>query len=122
MERENNNIQASESKRLRLDYEEITPCLKEVTLVWESMLGTQARSKVKVNTDTVHAAVGQGVPRQYRGEVWKFLSEQFLLSQSVPVRPPANNRPYKELLKQLTSQQHAILIDLGEPYTLNPTP
>ncbi|XP_045075955.1 TBC1 domain family member 1 isoform X2 [Coregonus clupeaformis] len=120
MERENNKIQASESKRLRLDYEEITPCLKDVTLVWESMLGTQARSKVKFNTDTVHAAVGQGVPRQYRGEVWKFLSEQYLLRQMVPLRPPAIDTPYKDLLKQLTSQQHAILIDLGRTFPTHP--
>uniref|UniRef100_A0AAZ3SS99 TBC1 domain family member 4 n=1 Tax=Oncorhynchus tshawytscha TaxID=74940 RepID=A0AAZ3SS99_ONCTS len=120
MERENNKIQASESKRQRLDYEEITPCLKDVTLVWESMLGTQARSKVKFNTDTVHSAVEQGVPRQYRGEVWKFLSEQFVLRQPVPVRSPSDNRPYKELLKQLTSQQHAILIDLGRTFPTHP--
>ncbi|KAL1023996.1 hypothetical protein UPYG_G00050040 [Umbra pygmaea] len=120
MERENNKIQASESKRLRLDYEEITPCLKDVTLVWESMLGTPARSTVKFNMDTIRTAVGQGVPRQYRGEVWKFLSEQYLLSQTVPSRPPANNMPYKELLKQLTSQQHAILIDLGRTFPTHP--
>lgn len=54
-----------------------------------------------------------GVPRQHRGEIWKFLSEQYLLKQTVPSRPPAIDTPYKELLKQLTSQQHAILIDLG---------
>uniref|UniRef100_A0A6Q2XYJ7 TBC1 domain family member 4 n=1 Tax=Esox lucius TaxID=8010 RepID=A0A6Q2XYJ7_ESOLU len=120
MERENNKIQASESKRLRLDYEEITPCLKDVTLVWEGMLGTPARSTVKFNRDTIHTAVGQGVPRQFRGEVWKFLSEQYLLSQTVPSRTPANNTPYKELLKQLTSQQHAILIDLGRTFPTHP--
>lgn len=55
-----------------------------------------------------------GVPRQHRGEIWKFLSEQYLLRQEVPsAKPPNNDAPYKELLKQLTSQQHAILIDLG---------
>lgn len=55
-----------------------------------------------------------GVPRQHRGEIWKFLSEQYLLRQQVPsAKPPNNDVPYKELLKQLTSQQHAILIDLG---------
>lgn len=55
-----------------------------------------------------------GVPRQHRGEIWKFLSEQYLLRQEVPsAKPPNNDTPYKELLKQLTSQQHAILIDLG---------
>lgn len=57
-------LTASESdlqnKRLKLDYEEITPCLKEVTLVWEKMLGTPGRSKVKFDTETIHAAVAQG--------------------------------------------------------------
>lgn len=124
MERENQKLQASESdlqnKRLKLDYEEITPCLKEVTLVWEKMLGTSGRAKVKFDSETIHAAVAQGVPRQHRGEIWKFLSEQFLLRQTVPSRPPANDSPYKELLKQLTSQQHAILIDLGRTFPTHP--
>uniref|UniRef100_A0A3Q1AYF9 TBC1 domain family member 1 n=1 Tax=Amphiprion ocellaris TaxID=80972 RepID=A0A3Q1AYF9_AMPOC len=124
METENQKLQASESdlqnKRLKLDYEEITPCLKEVTLVWEKMLGTPGRAKVKFDTDTIHAAVAQGVPRQHRGEIWKFLSEQYLLRQTVPSRPPSNHTPYKELLKQLTSQQHAILIDLGRTFPTHP--
>ncbi|KAM3624348.1 uncharacterized protein V6R79_022274 [Siganus canaliculatus] len=124
MERENQKLQASESdlqnKRLKLDYEEITPCLKDVTLVWEKMLGTPGRAKVKFDAETIHAAVAQGVPRQHRGEIWKFLSEQYLLRQTVPSRPPANHTPYKELLKQLTSQQHAILIDLGRTFPTHP--
>ncbi|KAK2918996.1 hypothetical protein Q8A73_003367 [Channa argus] len=124
MERENQKLQASESdlqnKRLKLDYEEITPCLKEVTLVWEKMLGTTGRAKIKFDTETIHAAVAQGVPRQHRGEIWKFLSEQYRLKQAVPSRPPANDTPYKELLKQLTSQQHAILIDLGRTFPTHP--
>ncbi|XP_067353203.1 TBC1 domain family member 1 isoform X2 [Channa argus] len=62
----------------------------------------------------------QGVPRQHRGEIWKFLSEQYRLKQAVPSRPPANDTPYKELLKQLTSQQHAILIDLGRTFPTHP--
>lgn len=124
MESENQKLQASESdlqnKRLKLDYEEITPCLKEVTVVWEKLLSTPGRTKVKFETETIHAAVAQGVPRQQRGEIWKFLSEQYLLRQTVPSRPPSNQTPYKELLKQLTSQQHAILIDLGRTFPTHP--
>ncbi|KAM9450209.1 TBC1 domain family member 1 isoform 2-T2 [Clarias gariepinus] len=125
MERENQKLQASESdlqsRRLKLDYDEITPCLKDVTLVWEKMLSTPGRSKVKFDTDKIHMAVGQGVPRQHRGEIWKFLSEQYLLRQQVPsAKPPNNDVPYKELLKQLTSQQHAILIDLGRTFPTHP--
>ncbi|XP_061685237.1 TBC1 domain family member 1 isoform X2 [Syngnathoides biaculeatus] len=124
MERENQKLQASESdlqnKRLKLDYEEITPCLKEITLVWEKMLGTPGRAKVKFDSETVRASVAQGVPRQHRGEIWKFLSEQYLLKQTTASRPPANGAPYKELLKQLTSHQHAILIDLGRTFPTHP--
>lgn len=49
-----------QNKRLKLDYEEITPCLKEVTLVWEKMLGTPGRAKVKFDAETIHTAVAQG--------------------------------------------------------------
>uniref|UniRef100_A0A8C1RWD3 TBC1 (tre-2/USP6, BUB2, cdc16) domain family, member 1 n=1 Tax=Cyprinus carpio TaxID=7962 RepID=A0A8C1RWD3_CYPCA len=63
----------------------------------------------------------QGVPRQHRGEIWKLLSEQYLLRKEVPsTKPPNSNTPYKELLKQLTSQQHAILIDLGRTFPTHP--
>ncbi|XP_051559868.1 TBC1 domain family member 1-like isoform X3 [Myxocyprinus asiaticus] len=125
MERENQKLQASESdlqcRRLKLDYDEITLCLKDVTLVWERMLSTTGRSKVKFETEEIHRAVGQGVPRQHRGEIWKFLSEQYLLRQEVPTsKPPNNDTPYKELLKQLTTQQHAILIDLGRTFPTHP--
>lgn len=55
---------ASESdlqcRRIKLDYEEITPCLKDVTLVWERMLSTTGRSKVRFDTEEIHKAVGQG--------------------------------------------------------------
>lgn len=56
----------------------------------------------------------KGVPRHHRGEIWKFLAEQFHLKHPFPSKQQPRDVPYKELLKQLTSQQHAILIDLGK--------
>ena len=50
------------NKRLKLDYEEITPCLKEVTTVWEKILSTPGRSKIKFDMEKMHSAVGQGKP------------------------------------------------------------
>lgn len=74
-----NAVAASESnlhnKRLKLDYEEITPCLKEVTLVWEKLLGTPERPKVKVDMEIIQAAVAQG--KVYRNQY--ILSESFIL-------------------------------------------
>ncbi|KFP84023.1 TBC1 domain family member 1, partial [Acanthisitta chloris] len=124
MEKENQKLQASENnlqnRRLKLDYEEITPCLKEVTLIWEKMLSTPGRSKVKFDVEKIHSAVGQGVPRHHRGEIWKFLAEQYHLKHQFPSKQPPKDIPYKELLKQLTSQQHAILIDLGRTFPTHP--
>ncbi|XP_078402272.1 TBC1 domain family member 1 isoform X6 [Cetorhinus maximus] len=124
MEKENQKLQASESdlqnKRLKLDYEEITLCLKEVTLVWEKMLNVPARSTVKFDMENIHAAMGQGVPRQHRGEIWKLLAEQHQLRYQLPVKQQPKDTPYEELLKQLTSHQHAILIDLGRTFPTHP--
>jgi len=55
-----------------------------------------------------------GVPRHHRGEIWKFLAEQYHLKHQFSSKQQPKDTPYKELLKQLTSQQHAILIDLGK--------
>ncbi|XP_032189962.1 TBC1 domain family member 1 isoform X2 [Mustela erminea] len=124
MEKENQKLQASENdllnKRLKLDYEEITPCLKEVTTVWEKMLSTPGRSKIKFDMEKMHSAVGQGVPRHLRGEIWKFLAEQYRLQHQFPSKQQPKDTPYKELLKRLTSQQHAILIDLGRTFPTHP--
>ncbi|XP_045139965.1 TBC1 domain family member 1 isoform X4 [Echinops telfairi] len=124
MEKENQKLQASEhdllNKRLKLDYEEITPCLREVTTVWEKMLSTPGRSKTKFDMEKLHSAVGQGVPRHHRGEIWKFLAEQCHLRHQFPSKQRPRDTPYKELLKQLTSQQHAILIDLGRTFPTHP--
>ncbi|XP_025893258.1 TBC1 domain family member 1 isoform X2 [Nothoprocta perdicaria] len=124
MEKENQKLQASENnlqnRRLKLDYEEITPCLKDVTLIWEKMLSTPGRSKIKFDVEKIHSAVGQGIPRHHRGEIWKFLAEQYHLKHQFPCKQPPKDTPYKELLKQLTSQQHAILIDLGRTFPTHP--
>ncbi|NWU98868.1 TBCD1 protein, partial [Upupa epops] len=124
MEKENQKLQASENnlqnRRLKLDYEEITPCLKEVTLIWEKMLSAPGRSKTKFDVEKIHSAVGQGVPRHHRGEIWKFLAEQYHLKHQFASKQQPKDTPYKELLKQLTSQQHAILIDLGRTFPTHP--
>lgn len=48
--------------------------------------------------------------------MWHFLAEQYCLK--IPPIDTTNfpnyNVPYEDLLKQLTSHQHAILIDLGK--------
>jgi hypothetical protein len=61
-----------------------------------------------------------GIPRSKRGEVWLYLAERHC-AQTPPFdcsNFPNYNAHYEDLLKQLTSQQHAILIDLGNPLSM----
>ena len=59
-----------------------------------------------------------GVPQRKRGDIWRLLVEQYPKHnpgcQKAPPHCPAYNMPYDDLLKQLTTHQHAILIDLGK--------
>lgn len=58
-----------------------------------------------------------GVPRYKRGDVWIFCAEQYRLTNKVACEVTDSefslNTPYSELVSQLTTQQHAILTDLG---------
>uniref|UniRef100_A0A667G8A7 TBC1 domain family member 1 n=1 Tax=Lynx canadensis TaxID=61383 RepID=A0A667G8A7_LYNCA len=87
----------------------------QVTTVWEKMLSTPGRSKLSL---TWKKCIG--VPRHHRGEIWKFLAEQHHLKHQFPSKQQPKDTPYKELLKRLTSQQHAILIDLGRTFPTHP--
>uniref|UniRef100_A0A8B9HTC6 TBC1 domain family, member 4 n=1 Tax=Astyanax mexicanus TaxID=7994 RepID=A0A8B9HTC6_ASTMX len=58
----------------------------------------------------------EGVPKGRRGEVWLLLSQQYRLRHRLPQRQQAPDTPYQDLLKQLTAQQHSILVDLGRTF------
>ena len=49
-----------EAKRIKLDYEEITPCLKEVTKVWDEMMRNPGRPEVKFDNDRLLGALKAG--------------------------------------------------------------
>ncbi|XP_071950636.1 TBC1 domain family member 1-like isoform X2 [Antedon mediterranea] len=105
-------------KRQKLDYEEITPCLKDVTRTWEKILSKPDRSRVRFDPYLIADAVREGVPRQKRGEIWLFLAEQYMISNTIT---ECDDMPrYNSLLSQLTTHQHAILIDLGRTYPTHP--
>uniref|UniRef100_A0A8C5G7Z6 Rab-GAP TBC domain-containing protein n=1 Tax=Gouania willdenowi TaxID=441366 RepID=A0A8C5G7Z6_GOUWI len=58
----------------------------------------------------------EGIPKSRRGEVWLLLCQQYRLRHRQPQRPQASETSYQDLLKQLTAQQHAILVDLGRTF------
>ncbi|XP_012217772.1 TBC1 domain family member 1 isoform X2 [Linepithema humile] len=109
-------------KRIKLEYDELSSCAREVVEVWDLLISKESRVSTKCDNQMLLHAIKQGVPKGKRGEVWQFLAEQFCLKQP-PIDTqdfPNYNTPYELLLKQLTSQQHAILIDLGRTFPSHP--
>ena len=47
-------------KRQKLDYQEITPCLKEVSKIWDEMLLTPDREAVQFDSQKLMNCVKQG--------------------------------------------------------------
>ncbi|KAH9523157.1 TBC1 domain member 1 [Bulinus truncatus] len=127
MEKENHDIRARQEEGggvnvcRKLEYQELTPCLKEITSVWEQMLTLHEGEETNELGETGKPIplvklldyVKKGVPRSLRGQIWLFLMQQRQMSSSVP-DSACEATDYDDLLKQLTTHQHAILIDLGE--------
>ncbi|RXN03191.1 TBC1 domain family member 4-like isoform X2 [Labeo rohita] len=117
MEKENQRLEASRDelhiRKMKLDYQEVCQCSKEVQALWDRKLSSPCRTKVQWDKEEIHSAVCQGVPKSRRGEVWLLLSQQYRLRHRLPQRQQPPETPYQDLLKQLTAQQHAILVDLG---------
>ncbi|OAD60133.1 TBC1 domain family member 1 [Eufriesea mexicana] len=126
MEKENARLRVRQEeatvKRIKLEYDEISSCARELMEVWDLLVSKESRVSTKCDNQMLLHAIKQGVPKGKRGEVWQFLAEQFCLKQPpIDTRDfPNYNTPYDLLLKQLTSQQHAILIDLGRTFPNHP--
>uniref|UniRef100_A0A3B5MMB7 TBC1 domain family member 4 n=2 Tax=Xiphophorus couchianus TaxID=32473 RepID=A0A3B5MMB7_9TELE len=120
MEKENQRLEASRDelhiRKTKLDYQEVCTCSKEAQALWERKLTAPGRTTNPQDKEDIYRAVCQGVPKSRRGEVWLLLSHQHRLQHRLPQRQQAPDTPYYDLLKQLTAQQHAILVDLGRTF------
>ncbi|XP_069457858.1 TBC1 domain family member 4 isoform X2 [Ovis canadensis] len=123
MEKENQKLEASrdelQSRKVKLDYEEVGACQKEVLTVWDKKL-LNCRAKIRCDMEDIHTSLKEGVPKSRRGEIWQFLALQYRLRHRLPNKQQPPDISYKELLKQLTAQQHAILVDLGRTFPTHP--
>ncbi|XP_059145319.1 TBC1 domain family member 1-like [Physella acuta] len=133
MEKENHAVRARQEEggatvSRKLDYQELTPCLKEITTVWEQMLslhgdegrdGDIGEDEKAIPMVKLLDYVKKGVPRTLRGQIWLFLMQQRQMSSTVP-DSGCTSADYEDLLKQLTTHQHAILIDLGRTFPCHP--
>eukprot|EP00079_Xenopus_tropicalis_P008672 XP_002931984.2 PREDICTED: TBC1 domain family member 4 isoform X2 [Xenopus tropicalis] len=122
MEKENMKLEASrdelQSRKVKLDYEEVGLCQKEVLNLWDKKLN--CRTKIRFDMEEIFATLKEGVPKGKRGEIWQFLSVQYRLRHRLPSKQQPSDVSYNDLLKQLTAQQHAILVDLGRTFPTHP--
>ncbi|XP_069826724.1 TBC1 domain family member 4 isoform X3 [Dendropsophus ebraccatus] len=122
MEKENLKLEASrdelQSRKIKLDYEEVGTCQKEVIHLWDKKLS--CRTKIRFDMEEIYATLKEGVPKCKRGEIWQFLSVQYRLRHRLPSKQQPPEITYSDLLKQLTAQQHAILVDLGRTFPTHP--
>ncbi|KAM5311536.1 TBC1 domain family member 4 isoform 2-T2 [Glossophaga mutica] len=123
MEKENQKLEASRdelhARKIKLDYEEVGVCQKEVLITWDKKL-LNCRGKIRCDMEDIYASLKEGVPKSRRGEIWQFLALQYRLRHRLPTKQQPPDISYKELLKQLTAQQHAILVDLGRTFPTHP--
>ena len=129
-------------KRMKLNYDEISTCSRPASRQWDKLLGSGGSSVSSGGQSTdwtlLAKAVQDGVPKPRRGSVWRLLvdagnsnrallppwsgrSDYGLYRQSVDYdRLPLLNVAYEEVLRQLTSHQHLIIIDLGRTFPTHP--
>ncbi|OCT92656.1 TBC1 domain family member 4 isoform X2 [Xenopus laevis] len=122
MEKENLKLEASrdelKSRKVKLDYDEVGSCQKEVSNLWDKKLN--CRTKIRFDMEEIFATLKEGVTKGKRGEIWQFLSVQYRLRHRLPSKQQPSDVSYNDLLKQLTAQQHAILVDLGRTFPTHP--
>ena len=116
MERENARMLENEEqlaeRRLKLDYQDLRTD-KICVETWERIL---SKSPESVTEEELRTGVSVGTPQARRGEAWHLLTTrpaQDKLTDSLVEKFPNLTAKYNSLKSQLTSHQHAILIDLG---------
>ncbi|KAL8624029.1 hypothetical protein ACOMHN_041619 [Nucella lapillus] len=107
----------------RIGYVEVTPCTQEVRDTWDTLLrsASSTGSPPTLDYTTLLDYVKKGVPRELRGMVWKFLAlQQTCHSGAENCSSDMYEVPYTDLLEHFSSDQHAILIDLGRTFPGHP--
>jgi len=121
MEKENQRIIEHEEqlaeRRLKLDYNSLVSSSESTLHAWEGFL---AASDPVPDRASVRAAVGFGIPRSKRGEAWQLMAKMSKAKAPSADKFPSLTMPYSNLKAQLTSHQHAILIDLGRTFPSHP--
>ena len=79
-----------------------------------------------VDSEKINQIVLKGVPQLSRDTIWYWLSKQYILRNQKQIQKNKKNlsikfdMSYSELLKDNTTHQHAIMIDLGRTFPTHP--
>jgi len=122
MEKENQIMLESEEqlaeKRLKLDYLDLMTGDTVNFNHWEKLLSTSPADEIDYNQ--LREAVAIGLHQTKRGEIWQLLvsssNKRQMCTDNWSSEFPNMNADYSKLKSQLTSHQHAILIDLGRTF------
>jgi len=121
MEKENQRIIEHEEqlaeRRLKLDYNSLVSSSDATLQTWEGFLTASDQIPDRAS---VREAVGLGIPRSKRGEAWQLMAKMSKAKEPSEEKFPSLTMPYSKLKSQLTSHQHAILIDLGRTFPSHP--
>lgn len=119
MEKENSKLRAGEgiakNKRLKLEYEELLPSNNSANEMWNKLLTNESL----IDKDDLIDAVKFGVPKDRRGEIWRFLLKQDALRHKRETTP-SMTLSYRELKEMRSVHQHAILIDCNRTFPAHP--
>jgi len=120
MEKENDRMLQDEEqlaeKRLKLDYHDLKTSDQEMFDTWECILSSP---EDQVTHEQLRNGVSLGVPKTKRGEAWQLLIKKMdtdVNMEKIEEMFPNLTSDYTSLKSQLTSHQHAILIDLGRTF------
>lgn len=121
MDHQNQKLQATTNEcniqRMKLNYRDVV-YLRDATKLWDKMLKQDPTKSVPFVE--VAKLVRMGVPKQRRGEIWMFLMNQYQLRHGTSFQPADSdfhgdaNQSYRNLLSQLSVQQHEIFVDIGK--------
>ena len=124
-------------KRIKLNYDEIAPCCRSASDTWNRLMLSENAAATSLDYSTLADAVENGVSKQSRGDVWRLLvdwrnscddrrashrrqtfsEDGCCYSETIDYNLfPLADVPYEQLLRELTSHQHLIIIDLGRTF------
>ena len=120
----NDKCQATASEnRAKIDYDEIPRIeshqqLEKLFTIWDRLIKYQAKEPKTNLEEEIYQAIRDGVPRHRKRDVWQFVVAFRQKDKSFGNLPnkPQTNKMYRNLLKQLAVQQHAIFVDLGRTF------